>query len=35
VFEASPLRTNFVDALRAAEQRGAKLGEEFGRNNAG
>ncbi len=31
VFEASPLRTIFTDALRAAEQRGAELGEEFGK----
>ncbi len=31
VFEASALRTVFVDALRAAERRGAELGEEFGK----
>lgn len=31
VFEASPLRAVFVDALRAAERRGTELGEEFGR----
>lgn len=31
VFEASPLRAIFVDALRAAERRGAQLGEEFGK----
>jgi pyrroline-5-carboxylate reductase len=31
VFEASPLRRIFVDALRAAERRGAELGEEFGK----
>ncbi|HLT27661.1 MAG TPA: pyrroline-5-carboxylate reductase [Zeimonas sp.] len=31
VLEASPLQAVFVDALQAARQRGAQLGEEFGR----
>jgi len=31
VFEASPLRAVFVDALRAAQRRGAQLGKEFGK----
>ncbi|MCO5101022.1 MAG: pyrroline-5-carboxylate reductase [Burkholderiaceae bacterium] len=31
VFEASPLRAIFVDALCAAQRRGAQLGEEFGK----
>ena len=32
VFEASPLRATFVDALRAARERSAELGDEFGQD---
>lgn len=32
VFEASPLRATFVDALRAARGRSVELGDEFGRD---